>query len=302
MNCVNFESIVDDLVRNQIMEAGAREQALFHSSGCAMCAARLQEEEALTQGLRELSVSVRDEGASVEASDEMEARLAVAFREHHAAASGGGHASSSVVSVGFGRGSRHYWNYAAAAGILLAVALGLVAGLGGNRLWRAGSSREQLAQSNGSGAPANPPKPIASEKIGPEKIVSEKNPASPHPVAEGMLVPEGVEIRAPRHRLSKYGSTSRARLAKSTKYMGNTVTVQSLNIMAPVEVTTEFIPIGYANAANVQEGGQVVRLEMPRYAMARFGVPINEERHAEMVKADVWVGADGLARAIRFVQ
>ena len=61
---------------------------------------------------------------------------------------------------------------------------------------------------------------------------------------------------------------------------GNTVTVQSLSILAPaLEVTTDFIPIGYANASNVQEGGQVVRLELPRYAMARFGVPINEERY-----------------------
>jgi hypothetical protein len=73
--------------------------------------------------------------------------------------------------------------------------------------------------------------------------------------------------------------------------------------MSPdLEVTTDFIPFAFANASNVQEGGQVVRLELPRYAMARFGVPFNQERYDEGVKADVWVGADGFARAIRFVQ
>lgn len=69
-----------------------------------------------------------------------------------------------------------------------------------------------------------------------------------------------------------------------------------------VEVPTAFMPIGYSSAATVQEGGQLVRVEMPRSAMARFGLPVNMERYDEHVKADVWFGPDGLARAIRFVQ
>ena len=133
----------------------------------------------------------------------------------------------------------------------------------------------------------------------PEKVAS-TTPA----VASDMPLPPAATItqdsRAPRKSLVKYPSASRTRLAKQGR---SSVTVQSLNILAPAsEVTTEFIPIGYSNAASVQEGGQIVRLEMSRYAMARFGVPFNEERYAEMVKADVLVGADGLARAIRFVQ
>jgi len=284
MNCQNFGSIVNDLARNQMMEAGAREQAQLHSLSCDLCAARLQEEETLTQGLRELTVSMCDERASVE----IESRIAVAFREHLAASHSVAKASSSSASVGLARSSRRYWSYAAAAAILLTAALGLAA----NRLWWATSPPpEQVAESNGSSTPANPK---ALEKVSP----------SAHPVAEGMPVPEGVTIkpdsRAPRSRSPKYASAAKTLVATKSR---NTVTVQSLNILAPtVEVTTGFIPIGYSNAANVQEGGQVVRLEMPRYAMARFGVPINEERYAEMVKADVWVGADGLARAIRFVQ
>lgn len=68
------------------------------------------------------------------------------------------------------------------------------------------------------------------------------------------------------------------------------------------EVASTFMPLGHNSPATIQEGAQVVRVEMPRYAMARFGLPVNMERYDERVKADVWLGADGLARAIRFVQ
>ena len=48
--------------------------------------------------------------------------------------------------------------------------------------------------------------------------------------------------------------------------------------------------------------GRVVRVRVPRTAMLQFGLPINENRASELVKADVVLGEDGLARAIRFVQ
>lgn len=80
------------------------------------------------------------------------------------------------------------------------------------------------------------------------------------------------------------------------------VVVGSITDPEAPEVASTFMPLGYTNTASIQEGAQVVRVEMPRYAMARFGLPVNMERYDERVKADVWLGADGLARAIRFVQ
>ena len=56
------------------------------------------------------------------------------------------------------------------------------------------------------------------------------------------------------------------------------------------------------NAANLQDGGQIVRVELPRSALANFGLPVNMDRYNEKVKADVLFGVDGLAHAIRFVQ
>ena len=161
MNCQNFESIVNDLARHQMMEANVREQAQRHSSSCGSCAARLREEEGLTQRLRELTVAMRDERAF----DETEARLVVAFREHHAASNGVANASTSAASGGLARSSGRYWRYAAAAAVLLAVALGLSA----NRWWGTETSpgAAQVAESNGRSQSAHPK---ASEEISPSVI------------------------------------------------------------------------------------------------------------------------------------
>ena len=68
------------------------------------------------------------------------------------------------------------------------------------------------------------------------------------------------------------------------------------------EIATDFIPIGYMSAANLQDGGQIVRVQLPRSALANFGLPVNMDRYNERVKADVLLGVDGRAHAIRFVQ
>ena len=80
------------------------------------------------------------------------------------------------------------------------------------------------------------------------------------------------------------------------------VVVGTVTDSESAEVASHFMPLGDTNPSNIQEASQVVRVELPRYAMARFGLPVNMERYDERVKADVWLGADGLARAIRFVQ
>lgn len=68
------------------------------------------------------------------------------------------------------------------------------------------------------------------------------------------------------------------------------------------EIATDFIPLRYMNAASLQDGGQIIRVELPRSALANFGLPVNMDRYNEKVKADVIFGVDGLAHAIRFVQ
>jgi cytochrome c-type biogenesis protein CcmH/NrfF len=69
----------------------------------------------------------------------------------------------------------------------------------------------------------------------------------------------------------------------------------------PTEIATDFIPL-MVGAVEQMDGGQVMRVELPRSALMSFGLPMDMERATERVKADVVVGNDGLARAIRFVR
>jgi len=88
-----------------------------------------------------------------------------------------------------------------------------------------------------------------------------------------------------RHRLTPLSSTSR----------GLTVPVNQTK-----EIATDFILLTYDG--DVGSEAQLVRVELPRSSMASFGLPVNMDRADQRVKADVLLGADGLARAIRFVQ
>ena len=73
---------------------------------------------------------------------------------------------------------------------------------------------------------------------------------------------------------------------------------------APVitrELVTEFFPLKYSNVPS--RGGYVVRMQVPRGALASFDVaPIAGETGSANVLADVVIGDDGLARAVRFVR
>ena len=68
------------------------------------------------------------------------------------------------------------------------------------------------------------------------------------------------------------------------------------------ESATEFLPMSYGDTGSSLEGGvQMVRVELPRTTLLSFGFPMSEEKAREPIKADVLVGEDGRARAIRFV-
>ena len=65
---------------------------------------------------------------------------------------------------------------------------------------------------------------------------------------------------------------------------------------------TDFFPLSYGGDQKPMESGEVIRVQMPRSALIAFGLPVNVERADVPVKADLLVGEDGLARAIRFVR
>jgi hypothetical protein len=65
------------------------------------------------------------------------------------------------------------------------------------------------------------------------------------------------------------------------------------------ETKTDFIALSYA--ANT-DSGQIVRVKVPRSMMVSLGLTTNVEKNSELVTAEVILGDDGAARAIRFVQ
>jgi len=67
----------------------------------------------------------------------------------------------------------------------------------------------------------------------------------------------------------------------------------------PAEVTTAFLPL---DAAPMElNGGEVVRMEVPRSTLTLFGLPMDARRASVPVQADVLFGEDGMAHAVRFV-
>jgi hypothetical protein len=70
---------------------------------------------------------------------------------------------------------------------------------------------------------------------------------------------------------------------------------------APEEVT-EFLPLADGEDLTSLEAAQVVRVELPVSALMDLGLRVGPEISAGQVKADILVGHDGSARAIRFIR
>jgi hypothetical protein len=65
------------------------------------------------------------------------------------------------------------------------------------------------------------------------------------------------------------------------------------------EIMTEFFPL--MDVAPPLGHGQLLRVAVPASAMRTVGLPVREERLNETVEAEVLIGEEGMARAIRFV-
>lgn len=70
----------------------------------------------------------------------------------------------------------------------------------------------------------------------------------------------------------------------------------------PAEPANEFIALSYAGSAYPVGEGIVVRVQLPRSAPALVGLPMSGGDISGTVTADVVLGQDGVARAIRFVR
>jgi len=254
MNCQNFEEVVTEIAREQIIDGGARAEALRHSDGCEPCAERLEDERAMTLSMRGLAENTASAGAPVR----VEARLLAAFDELALT-------QFPALPVSTGRYRRQYLIGAIAAGLLLVFGLSAIR-------WR---QSVPLPQEIGT--------PLAAD-TGSRSSTPMVTTFTP-PIIKKSL----TDSRGSRRKSStrpKGGASAKTKPANTDK----------------TEIATDFIPVIYGGAVNLAEGGRMVRVQLPRLAMASFGLPVHMDRANEKVKADVLVGVDGLAQAIRFVQ
>lgn len=170
-----------------------------------------------------------------------------------------------VVPITIKRSYSRYWLAAVAAVLLIAMSVVALR-------WRSNVE--------------TPRREVAREQL-PEKPKSEPN--TPQPINES---PKEVEYQAVDHSPKR----KPVRNLRNRRYENTPVANHTR------EIATDFIPLRYMNAASLQDGGQIVRVELPRSALANFGLPVNMDRYNEKVKADVIFGVDGVAHAIRFVQ
>ncbi|MBS1806769.1 MAG: hypothetical protein JST84_01090 [Acidobacteria bacterium] len=137
------------------------------------------------------------------------------------------------------------------------------------------------------------------------------NSSSPVPVAVKQQVQQPTpEVTAPPaplpetpNQMSAPSQIAKNKTAVRTKLAASIRTKRTLPVLTEesTEIATDYLPLTYV-ANSDERSGQVVRVEMPRSAMLALGLPVNNEQTGEVVKADVIVGDDGLALAIRFVR
>jgi len=246
MNCQMFSDLAGDIARKQMMDAGARTQALAHARECLNCVDRLKSEQRLTADLRELVSATKDLTASTAVWESLSASF-----------------DARVIAQVTTNGRR--WIYAAgaiAAMLLLTFALLPVI-------------RRHRQPANVEGA--NPTNSNAARAI----QTTKETGTEPRPDDLAVSVKQKPQVISHRHLPVRQTSAPQA--------------------SQPKEIATDFIPLTYGDA-DLGSDAQMVRVELPRSAMARFGLPVNMDRADQRVKADVLLGADGLARAIRFVQ
>jgi len=282
MSCRNIETTIIELARGQMVEARVKEDALSHMQACKPCAARFTDEQTLTSGLRAVAAIA----TTIETPARIEAALLSAFRQ-------GATSSPFVLDNAPTRPLATPWlpwSIAAAAAILILSVFALPRLLSDSspKLAEKGASDERLIHRSSPAIKTSDPTSAhdnsgikSSENV--ENIEQQSRGVSPMP------------LQADRRRPLVQTASLRNRSVRGSDNI-------QPDINSNEEITTEFLPLTYGSNLSQLDDGQVVRVELPRSALQSFGLSVNAERASERVKADVLLGHDGVARAIRFVR
>ncbi|HEV8130656.1 MAG TPA: hypothetical protein VGQ81_05365 [Acidobacteriota bacterium] len=290
MNCKSFDFIMQDLARDEIVNEPVRRAALLHAEQCGRCRSVLLDETALVASLRALAETTEN----CQAPDHLEAELRAGFRSRIGALSRD--ASPGGRTRAPGRLLRRWGAMAAMA------VLGAMIPLALSR-WAQMHGTPQANVPGSHAARSGPEAPAAGR-------VEVKNGHSAVPGSSVLKSPVGAPTRPgqePRRMRRSILPTARRNpdvryLAQRTVRDKQSGKGESLVASSSdTEVATDFLPVSYGADSIPLEGGQVFRVSMPRSTLLTFGLPMNVDRVGEPIQADVLLGLDGRARAVRFV-
>lgn len=288
MKCQEVEPLLFELAH----AADAPAEALRHLDACPHCAALVSAERSVSAGLRLLADA--DKGAS--ASGQVEAALLVAFRAQAATAAevqpflAPAKTRASWLPIGSLWQRKLVFASACAVALVLLVVMLLRFQLAPR------PQTPQTAKTNLHAQPHQPPTPANDNK---EEQRAEQQPeqrgAGPAPFIAAATPPkQSTKLSRRRGR--------QARLAPERVPELSVGTLGEMEVLAharDVEHVTPFVPLVAGGAPLAS--GQVVRVSVPPSALASLGLTVNPADGAS-IKADVLLGEDGQASAIRFIR
>ena len=284
MNCQDFTALQRDLAQAKHYTAG-HDAARAHAAQCSSCSVQLSQAQALSQGLAALREADRKATPSRRHPAQREDALRAALRATRLAV-----VNPSTTAVAVPHRARRAtlavppprrvmgW----VARVALALSLcGLTYGV-----WRNAITEQPPAQTATALASVAPRVWPAVPQFAP--VMTTPIVATVHAASVRTAAFRPVQARSTRPAL--VAAAPRTKPARNEVFTSH----------AP-EVVTEFFPLN-GNSLTTNEEMQVVRVKLPRQVLAAFGLPVNEARADERVTADVLLGADGLAHAVRFVR
>jgi hypothetical protein len=265
MNCQDFNTVVGELADARLMDAATRDAGLQHAASCVECAARFMHERSVSATLR-----VASRAETEEAPARVRQSLLAAFAEQQKITAASP-ATATVVEISSRRAPRWRVALAAAAAAVVLVSLALPS------LLRVVPDSSQVPPPDMSAALTVPSVPT------PPAVATVGTSPTPQEVAPNKAT-KRVITREPRHAGASRG-------VAASKY--ETVAQN---------VGNDYLPLTYLDPATAMESGTVVRVRLSRSALMSLGVPVSAERSDDLVKAEVVLGDDGVARAIRLVR
>jgi hypothetical protein len=253
-----------DLARDAAMAAESRGKLGEHVQACPQCAAQVASERSLTAGLRTLAGSSTNESAP----PRIEAALKAAFRKQ-------------IMPPATPATAFIFSDFAIRSGIGLAAAavvlVSFLAPVMSNLHPGAKVLNKQEHQ-----APALSAKPA--EKPDGQTDPSALNASTMVDSHRNAMATDPAGSHSPDHKP----------VHRSARRGGDETTEGT-------DGRDGFIPLPYGEEFNPLEGGQVVRVKLPRSMLASFGIAVNMEPGDEPVRADLVLGNDGVPRSIRLI-